>query len=115
MDRQTKPSRCPTKRPALAAKQARTQPGPGERQFGEARATKALSMPKPVDLLTGSSPRMPHHDSLQPEDSLGTRNNPVPPPALLTADNKRISAVASGEHTNRSEERRVGKECRIRC
>jgi serine/threonine-protein kinase HSL1, negative regulator of Swe1 kinase len=100
MDHQTKPNRCPTKRPVLAEKQARTQPGPDERRSGEARTTKALSMPKPIDLLTGSSPQTPHHDSLRPGDSLGTRNNPVPPPALPTADNKRISAVASGEQTN---------------
>src|SRR5271163_5015656 len=100
MERQAKASRCPTKRPALAEKQARTQPGPGERQSGEAWTTKAPSMPKPVDLLTGSSPQMLHHDSLRPKDSLDTRKNPVPPPALPTADNKRISAVASGRQTN---------------
>src|SRR3954465_10761312 len=65
METQAKASRCPIKRPALAEKQARTQSSPGERQSGEARTTKAPSMPKPVDLLTGSSPQMQHFDSLQ--------------------------------------------------
>jgi len=99
MERQSKARQCPTKRPALAEKQAQTQLGPSERQSDETRTTEAPFMPKPVDLLTGSSPQMPHHDSLRPESKLGSKNNAVPPPALPPVDNKRLSAVANGGQT----------------
>jgi serine/threonine-protein kinase HSL1 (negative regulator of Swe1 kinase) len=100
MDRQAKASRSPPRRPALAEKQARAQPAQGERQSAETRTTNAPSMPKPVDLLAGSSPRMPHHESLRPEGNLSVRNNPGPPAAAPAAENKRLSAIANEGQPN---------------
>jgi serine/threonine-protein kinase HSL1, negative regulator of Swe1 kinase len=102
MDRQAKVSRSPSRRPALAEKQARAQPAQSERRTAEAWARNAPSMSKPDDLLAGSSPRMLHHESLLPEAYLGIRNNrgPPPPAPAPAAENKRISAVANEGQTN---------------
>ena len=100
MERHAKASRSPTRRPALAEKQARAKPAQDDRQSAQIRTTNAPPMPKPVDLLAGSSPRMPHHESLQPEGNLSIRNNPGPPPAPPAADNKHLSAVANEGQTN---------------
>src|SRR5271163_487510 len=66
------------KRPALAE----TQP----------RATAETGKPKSVDLLGGSSPHMPHHESLKPEGNLSVRGNPV---ANVAVGSKRVSAIAN--------------------
>jgi serine/threonine-protein kinase HSL1 (negative regulator of Swe1 kinase) len=54
-------------------------------------------MPKPVDLLTGPPPQVPHHDSLRSE---GSGNNLISPPAQQTPHNKRLSAVTNGGQTH---------------
>lgn len=100
MDRQAKASRSPSRRPALAERQARTHPVRGEKQSVQAHLTNAAPMLTPVDLLTGSSPRMPHHESLRPEGNLSTRNNLGPPATVPTADNKRLSAIANDGQPN---------------
>lgn len=94
MDRQ---ARSPTNRPALAEKQARTQPNRVPTKSGEIEASHATPMPKSMNLFVGSSPRMPHHESLRPEGNLSTRDKPG---AVTTAENKRVSAIASERQSN---------------
>ena len=100
MDFQAGPGQPLPKRPALVEKQAQAQPVRDERQLAKARSSNVPPMLKPVDLLSGSSPRMPHHESLRPEGNLSTRSNRGPPPAALAADNKRLSAIANEAQTN---------------
>ena len=100
MDRQAKAYQSPPERPALAEKQARTQPVQAENRSTVTWAATTPSMLKPVDLLTGSSPRMPCHESPQPGGNLSIRNNLVPPAPAQTADNKHISALANDGHGN---------------
>ena len=73
-----------TKRPALAERQPRAQ-------------QKSL-FAQPNDLLAGSSPRMPHHESLKPDGNLSLRDKPGG--LLPAAENKRVSAVANEVQTN---------------
>src|SRR5436305_15203459 len=101
MERLAKSSRRPTRRPALAEKQARAQPGQCDAECAEAKPADAPSMPKSVDLLAGSSPGMPYHESLQPQGNVSSRNNPIPRTAASdAADNKRLSAITSEGQTN---------------
>jgi serine/threonine-protein kinase HSL1 (negative regulator of Swe1 kinase) len=100
MDRQAKAYRSPLNRPALAEKQARAQPTQGEKLSVEPRTATVSAMPKPVDLLTGSSSQMPHHELLRPEGNLRITNNLVPPVPAPTADNKRLSTLANEGQNN---------------
>lgn len=70
------------------------------------RQPKAAPIPSPVDLLTASSPKMPHHESLKPEGNLSMRQqqqrqrqqHPTSPKPGV--ENKRLSAVVNDEPKN---------------
>jgi serine/threonine-protein kinase HSL1, negative regulator of Swe1 kinase len=60
------------------------------------RQPKAAPAQIPIDLLTASSPKMPHHESLKPEGNLSIRQEEqrrASPSAAI--ENKRISAVVN--------------------
>lgn len=68
------------------------------------RQPKAAPIQPPIDLLTASSPKMPHHESLKPEGNLSIRQQQQqqqqptsPKPATA---NKRISALVNGAPPN---------------
>ena len=72
------------RRPALAERQPRSG--------AVVRTMAGKPSSNSTDLLTASSPRMPHHESLKPEGNLSVRNSRGPPPVI---ENKRISAVTN--------------------
>lgn len=77
---QSRHEKTTTKRTALAEIQPRAAPTPG------------TSFRRNIELPPGSSPRLPHHESLKPEGNLSVRekvSGKVP-----TIDNKRLSAIA---------------------
>ena len=81
----SKSMKPPPKREALAEKQP-----------------KAVPNNLQPDLLTASSPRLPHHESLKPEAYPNVRLRQVSPPKPV--ENKRLSAVANetSKHDNRN-------------
>lgn len=90
MDRRGANNESPKGRSALVERQARTQPDQPKIKPMDLRTPNVTSIPKPVDLLAGSSPRLPHHESLRPEGNLSMRDRPGP---AVPAENKRISAI----------------------
>ena len=67
------------------------------------RQPKAAPMQSPTDLLTASSPQLPHHESLKPEGNLSIRQQqqqqrPISPRPVTA--NKRISALVSDAPAN---------------
>jgi serine/threonine-protein kinase HSL1, negative regulator of Swe1 kinase len=62
------------------------------------RQPKAAPMQPPIDLLTASSPKMPHHESLKPEGNLSIRQEQDS--TKPTIENKRISAIANDAPPN---------------
>ena len=82
----------------MEAKRVPTRPSPTRVALaeGQARSTQQPPMLKTVDILTGSSPRMPHHESLRPEGNLSMRGKPS---AMTTVQNKRVSAVTNTDRT----------------
>ena len=65
------------------------------------RQPKAAPMQAPIDLLTASSPKMPHHESLKPEGNLSVRQQQQQPGSPKPAiENKRISAIANDAPPN---------------
>jgi serine/threonine-protein kinase HSL1, negative regulator of Swe1 kinase len=67
------------------------------------RQPKAAPMQSPIDLLTASSPKMPHHESLKPEGNLSIRQQQPqqqqasPKPVI---ENKRLSALVNEAPAN---------------
>ena len=90
MDRRTKATRSASGRMPLAEKQPRAHSP--EAKNKTSRPTHKPARAQPVDLLAGSSPRLPHHESLKPEGCLSVRGDPGP---AIVAENKRISAIAN--------------------
>ncbi len=82
---------------------------PSRRPALSERQPKAAPMQPPIDLLTASAPKLPHHESLKPEGNLSIRQQQQQQqqrptsPRPVTA-NKRISALISNAppNTNRN-------------
>ncbi len=80
----------------MAGNSAGNRP-PSRRAALTERQPKAAPMHSPIDLLTASSPKMPHHESLKPEGNLSIRQQQKqqlasPKPAI---ENKRLSALVN--------------------
>lgn len=76
---------------------------PSRRSVLSERQPKAAPMQSPVDLLTATSPNLPHHESLKPEGNLSIRQEqqqqrPISPRPVTV--NKRISALVNNAPTD---------------